>query len=287
VWFNTTHMHFRTHARPQDIGRSGRWQSEYHDVMIYHDECIGEMLNLLDELGVTDDTIVMYSTDNGPHMNSWPDAGMTPFRSEKNTNWEGAYRVPAMVRWPGHIEPGTLYTGIVSHLDWLPTLLAAAGEPEIKQKLLNGHTTGSNTYKVHLDGYNMLDYWTGKTDKSPRQEFFYFSDDGDLTALRFDNWKIIFMEQRCPGTLQVWAEPYTVLRCPKLFNLLTDPYERADITSNTYFDWYLDHSYLMIPAQPFVGKLLETFKEFPPRQKAASFTVGQVMEKISAPLGST
>jgi arylsulfatase len=287
VWFNTTHMHFRTHARPQDIGRSGRWQSEYHDVMIYHDDCIGEMLNLLDELGVTDDTIVMYSTDNGPHMNSWPDAGMTPFRSEKNTNWEGAYRVPAMVRWPGHIEPGTLYTGIVSHLDWLPTLLAAAGEPEIKEKLLKGHTAGSKTYKVHLDGYNMLDYWTGQVDESPRLEFFYFSDDGDLTALRYDNWKIVFMEQRSTGTLQVWAEPYTVLRCPKLFNLLTDPYERADITSNTYYDWYLDHSYLMIPSQPFVGQLLETFKEFPPRQKAASFTVGQVMEKISAPLGAS
>jgi arylsulfatase len=255
--------------------------------MIYHDECIGEMLNLLDELGVTDDTIVMYSTDNGPHMNSWPDAGMTPFRSEKNTNWEGAYRVPAMVRWPGHIEPGTLYTGIVSHLDWLPTLLAAAGEPEIKEKLLKGHTAGSKTYKVHLDGYNMLDYWTGQVDASPREEFFYFSDDGDLTALRYDNWKLVFIEQRCPGTLQVWAEPYTVLRCPKLFNLLTDPYERADITSNTYYDWYLDHSYLMIPSQPFVGQLLETFKEFPPRQKAASFTVGQVMEKISAPLGAS
>jgi arylsulfatase len=287
VWFNTTHMHFRTHARPQDIGRSGRWQSEYHDVMIYHDDCIGEMLNLLDELGVTDDTIVMYSTDNGPHMNSWPDAGMTPFRSEKNTNWEGAYRVPAMVRWPGHIEPGTLYTGIVSHLDWLPTLLAAAGEPEIKEKLLKGHTAGSKTYKVHLDGYNMLDYWTGQVDESPRLEFFYFSDDGDLTALRYDNWKIVFMEQRSTGTLQVWAEPYTVLRCPKLFNLLTDPYERADITSNTYYDWYLDHSYLMIPSQPFVGQLLETFKEFPPRQKAASFTVGKAMEKISAPLGAS
>ena len=287
VWFNTTHMHFRTHARPQDIGRSGRWQSEYHDVMIYHDECIGEMLNLLDELGVTDDTIVMYSTDNGPHMNSWPDAGMTPFRSEKNTNWEGAYRVPAMVRWPGHIEPGTLYTGIVSHLDWLPTLLAAAGEPEIKEKLLKGHTAGSKTYKVHLDGYNMLDYWTGQVDESPREEFFYFSDDGDLTALRYDNWKLVFIEQRCPGTLQVWAEPYTVLRCPKLYNLLTDPYERADITSNTYYDWYLDRCYLILPAQPYVAKLLETFKEFPPRQKAASFTVGKAMEKISAPLGAS
>ena len=281
VWFNTTHMHFRTHARPQDLGRSGRWQSEYHDVMIYHDDCIGEMLNLLDELGVTDDTIVMYSTDNGPHMNSWPDAGMTPFRNEKNSNWEGAYRVPALVRWPGKIAPGTLYTEIVSHLDWLPTLLAAAGEPEIKEKLKSGHQAGDRHYKVHLDGYNMLDYWTGKTDTSPRKEFFYFSDDGDLTGLRYDNWKIVFMEQRATGTLQVWAEPFTALRVPKIFNLKTDPYERADITSNTYWDWMLDHAFMLVPAQAFVGRFLATFQEFPPRQKAASFSLEEVMAKMA------
>jgi arylsulfatase A-like enzyme len=281
VWFNTTHMHFRTHARPQDLGRSGRWQSEYHDVMIYHDDCIGEMLNLLDELGVTDDTIVMYSTDNGPHMNSWPDAGMTPFRNEKNSNWEGAYRVPALVRWPGKIAPGTLYTEIVSHLDWLPTLVAAAGEPEIKEKLKSGHQAGDRNYKVHLDGYNMLDYWTGKTDQSPRKEFFYFSDDGDLTGLRYDNWKIVFMEQRARGTLQVWAEPFTALRVPKIFNLKTDPYERADITSNTYWDWMLDHAYMLVPAQTFVGRFLATFQEFPPRQKAASFSLEEVMAKMA------
>ena len=281
LWFNTTHMHFRTHARPQDVGRSGRWQSEYHDVMIYHDECIGEMLNLLDELGVTDDTIVMYSTDNGPHMNSWPDAGMTPFRSEKNTNWEGAYRVPALVRWPGKIAPGTLFTDIVSHLDWLPTLLAAAGEPAIKEKLLSGHQAGSRHYKVHLDGYNMLDYWTGQSERSPRIEFFYFSDDGDLTGLRYDNWKFVFMEQRATGTCQIWAEPFTVLRLPKIFNLLTDPYERADITSNTYWDWMLDHAFALVPAQRFVAEFLATFQQYPPRQKAASFSLEDVMAKMT------
>jgi arylsulfatase len=279
-------MHFRTHARPQDLGQSGRWQSEYHDVMIYHDNCIGEMLNLLDELGIADDTIVMYSTDNGPHMNSWPDAGMTPFRNEKNSNWEGAYRVPALVRWPGKIPAGTNLTGIVSHLDWLPTLLAAAGDPEIKQKLLTGHQVGNKTFKIHLDGYNMLDYWTGKTDKSPRVEFFYFSDDGDLTGLRYDNWKFVFMEQRCTGTLQIWAEPFIPLRVPKIFNLLTDPYERADITSNTYYDWLLDHVYLLIPAQTYVGQFLETFKAYPPRQKAASFSLEQVMDKMTSTVGS-
>jgi arylsulfatase len=212
---------------------------------------------------------------------------MTPFRNEKNSNWEGAYRVPALVRWPGQIEPGTLFTGVVSHLDWLPTLLAAAGEPEIKQKLLDGHQVGSKNFHIHLDGYNMLDYWTGKTDKSPRVEFFYFSDDGDLTGLRYDNWKFVFMEQRVAGSLQVWAEPFTVLRLPKIFNLLTDPYERADITSNTYWDWMLDHAFMLVPAQSFVADFLGSFKDYPPRQKAASFTVGDVLEKMISAGGAS
>jgi arylsulfatase len=255
--------------------------------MIYHDNCIGQMLDLVDELGITDDTIVMYSTDNGPHMNSWPDAGMTPFRNEKNSNWEGAYRVPALVRWPGQIEPGTLFTGVVSHLDWLPTLLAAAGEPEIKQKLLDGHQVGSKNFHIHLDGYNMLDYWTGKTGKSPRVEFFYFSDDGDLTGMRYDNWKFVFMEQRAAGTLQVWAEPFTALRVPKIFNLLTDPYERADITSNTYWDWLLDHAFMLVPAQAFVAEFLASFQKYPPRQKAASFTISDVLEKMISAGGAS
>jgi len=280
VWFNTTHMHFRTHAKPESLGQSGRWQSEYHDVMIDHDKCVGELLDYLDALGITDNTFVMYSTDNGPHMNSWPDAGMTPFRSEKNTNWEGAFRVPKLIRWPGVIEPGTISNEIVSHLDWLPTLVAIAGDPDIKEKLLKGHQAGNKTFKVHLDGYNFVPYLKGEVEKSPRVEYFYFSDDGNLMALRYDHWKTVFMEQRVTGTCQIWAEPFVVLRLPKLFNLRTDPYERADITSNTYWDWMFDHIPLLLAAQPLVAQFISTFEEFPPRQKAASFTVDQVMEKI-------
>jgi arylsulfatase len=279
-------MHFRTHAKPESLGQSGRWQSEYHDVMIDHDKHIGEMLNLLDDLNIADNTIVLYSTDNGPHMNSWPDAGMTPFRNEKNSNWEGAYRVPAMVRWPGKIEAGSVSNGIVSHMDWLPTFVAAAGEPKIAEKLKKGHKAGKKTFKVHLDGYNLLPYLTGKETKSPRESFFYFSDDGDLTSLRYDNWKIVFMEQRMTGSLAIWAEPFVALRLPKIFNLRTDPLERADVTSNTYYDWILDHAFLLVPAQKYVGDFLATFKEFPPRQKAASFSLDQVVAKLEAGMGS-
>ena len=207
VWFNSTHMHFRTHPKPESIGRAGRWQSEYHDTMLDHDDIVGDLLTTLDELGIADDTIVMYSTDNGPHMNSWPDAGMTPFRNEKNSNWEGAYRVPAMVRWPGHIPAGTVLNGIVSHNDWFVTLLAAAGEPDIAEKLKAGTDLNGTTFKVHLDGHNQLDYITGAADESPRKHFFYVSDDGDLTGLRFDNWKIVFMEQRQVGTLRSGWNP--------------------------------------------------------------------------------
>jgi arylsulfatase len=286
LWFNTSHMHFRTHIKPESRGQAGRWQSEYHDCMVDHDKQVGELVDLLDELGLAEDTIVMYSTDNGPHMNTWPDGGMTPFRNEKNSNWEGAYRVPAMVRWAGKIAPGQVYNGIVSHLDWLPTLLAAAGEPNIKEKLLKGHQVGSKTFKIHLDGYNQLDYSTGKTETSARKEFFYFSDDGDLTGLRYDNWKIVFMEQRAAGTLRVWAEPFTPLRVPKIFNLLTDPYERADITSNTYYDWMIDRAFMLVPAQAIVGEFLATFKDYPPRQKAASFSLDNVLEKLEAGIPS-
>jgi arylsulfatase len=282
LWFNTTHMHFRTHTREEDLGRAGRWQSPYHDTMMAHDDIVGELLDYLDELGIADNTIVMYSTDNGPHLNSWPDAGMTPFRNEKNSNWEGAYRVPCVVRWPGHIPAGTVLNGIVSHADWFVTLLAAAGNPEIADQLKAGVDLDGTTYRVHLDGNNQLDYITGASDQSARQSFFYVSDDGDLTALRYDNWKFVFLEQRSTGTLQVWAEPYTELRFPKLFNLRTDPFERADITSNTYYDWVLDHLFLFIPAQAYVAQMLETFKEFPPRQEPPSFSVNQVMEKLKA-----
>jgi len=285
VWFNTTAMHFRTHPKPEVLGQSGRWQSEYHDVMIEHDKHVGELLNLLDELKITDNTIVFYSTDNGPHMNSWPDAAMTPFRNEKNSNWEGAYRVPAMVRWPGKIKAGTVCNGMVSHMDWLPTFLAAAGDPNIAEKLKKGHTAGKKTFKVHLDGYNLLPLLTGRESKSPRVSFFYFSDDGDLTGLRYDNWKFVFMEQRMTGTCAIWAEPLVRLRIPKVFNLRTDPFERADTTSNTYWDWMIDHAFLLIPAQKYVGDFLATFKEFPPRQKAASFSIDQVLEKLEAGIG--
>jgi len=283
VWFNTTHMHFRTHAKPKSQGQAGRWQSEYHDVMIDHDKHVGGLLDLLDELGIADDTFVMYSTDNGPHMNSWPDAGMTPFRNEKNSNWEGAYRVPCMVRWPGKIPAGSFSNEIVSHLDWLPTLLAMAGEDDVKDKLLKGAKVGKKKFKVHLDGYNLVPYLIGEEKESPRKEFFYFSDDGDLVGLRYDNWKAVFAQQRARGTLDVWSEPFVHTRIPWLYNLRTDPYEHATITSNTYWDWYFDHIYLLIPMQGFVAQFLESFKAYPPRQKAASFTVDQVLAALSQP----
>ncbi|MBO9651691.1 MAG: arylsulfatase [Variovorax sp.] len=280
LWFNTSHMHFRTHIEDRIRGQAGRWQSEYHDCMVEHDKQIGEMLALIDELGIADNTMVMYSTDNGPHMNSWPDAGMTPFRNEKNSNWEGAFRVPCMVRWPGVVKPGTVCNEIVSHQDWLPTIVAAAGDPDVKEKLKKGHKANGKNFKVHLDGFNLVPYLTGKAKKPDRKGFFYFTDDGDLACLRYDNWKVVFMEQRAVGTMRIWAEPLVTLRVPKIFNLRTDPYERADITSNTYYDWLLNHVFILVPAQAGVAEFLQTFKEFPPRQKAASFGVDQVMEKM-------
>jgi arylsulfatase len=214
-------------------------------------------------------------------MNTWPDAAMTPLRGEKNTNWEGGWRVPAMVRWPGKVKPGSVTNEIVHHMDWLPTFLAAAGEPNIKEKLKKGkYKAIGRSYKVHLDGYNILPLLTAETDKSPRKEIFYFSDDGDLTALRYADWKLIFMEQKAQGTFRVWMEPFVALRVPLIENLRRDPYERATITSNSYFEWMLDRAYLLVPAQAYVGRFLGTFKEFPPRQKAASFSLDQVMEKL-------
>jgi arylsulfatase A-like enzyme len=286
LWFNSTHMHFRTHVKPESKGQAGRWQSEYHDTMIDHDAVVGELLDLLDELGIADDTIVVYSTDNGPHMNSWPDAGMTPFRGEKNSNWEGAYRVPAVVRWPGHIPAGRVLNGIMTHNDWFPTLLAAAGVPDIAEQLRAGAELSGTTYKVHLDGYDQLGYLTGAEEKSPRNFFFYVSDDGGLTAVRFDNWKLVFLEQRATGTLRVWAEPFTELRVPKIFNLRTDPYERADITSNTYYDWILDHAWVAVPMQAFVFEMIQSFAEFPPSQKPATFGLDEVLAKLTTGMGS-
>ena len=286
TWVNTTHMHFRTHPKPESVGQAGKWQSPYHDTMIDHDKHVGKVLDAIDELGIADDTIVVYSTDNGVHMNSWPDAGMTPFRSEKNTNWEGAFRVPFIIRWPGKIPAGVVSNEIVSHLDWLPTFLAAAGEPDMKERLLQGHTVGETEFRVHLDGFDLLPYLTGQTEKSPRNHFFYFSDDGDLVAFRYDNWKIVFMQQRMPGTLAIWGEPFVATRLPYLYNLRTDPYERADITSNTYWDWYLDRAFLLVPAQGLVAEFLQTFADYPPRMKAASFTIDQVQERLEAAITS-
>jgi arylsulfatase len=248
--------------------------------MIDHDKNVGTVLEAIDRLGLAGNTFVQYSTDNGPHMNSWPDGGMTPFRSEKNTNWEGAYRVPCMVRWPRKIKPGSVSNEMVAHHDWLPTFLALAGETDIKEKLLKGQTVGESTYKVHLDGDNLVPYLTGQVPKSPRLSFLYCNDDQQLTALRYDNWKLVFMEQRVAGTLQLWANPFTSLRVPKIFNLRTDPYERADITSNTYYDWLIDHVFLLVPAQDYVGRFLLTFKDYPQRQKAASFNLDDVMSKL-------
>jgi arylsulfatase len=284
-WVNTTHMHLRTHTKPESLGQAGRWQSPYHDTMIDHDRNVGQLLDLIDQLGIADNTFVMYSTDNGPHMNTWPDGAMTPFRSEKNTNWEGAFRVPMVVRWPGRIAASMVSNDIIQHHDWLPTFLAMAGEADIVEELKKGHKADDKTFKVHIDGYNLLPYLTGEQEKSPRQGFIYFSDDGDLVALRFDNWKIVFMEQRAPGTLRVWADPFVPLRVPKIFNLRTDPYERADITSNTYYDWFIDHDYIALAAQAIVTPFLETFKDFPPRQKAASFTIDQALQKMNEAMG--
>lgn len=286
LWVNTTHMHFRTYLTDERRGQAGRWQSEYHDTMITHDAHVGQLLDKLDELGLTENTIVIYSTDNGPHANSWPDAATTPFRSEKNTNWEGGFRVPQIIRWPGKIASGSVCNEIISHNDWLPTLLAAAGEPEIGAKLKQGYEAAGKTFRVHLDGYNFLPYLTGQAEKGPRPGFFYFSDDGDLLGMRYDNWKIVFMEQRLSGTVQLWLEPFVVLRAPKIFNLRTDPFERADVTSNTYWDWMMDRIFLLVPAQAIVAEFLATFAAFPPRQKAASFTIDQVMAKMEAAFGS-
>ena len=284
VWWNGTRMHFRTHVKEELRGISG--QDEYSDGMVEHDRHVGKLLAKLDELDIADNTIVFYSTDNGPHYNTWPDAAATPFRGEKNTNWEGGWRVPAMVRWPGKVKPGAVSNEIMHHMDWMPTFLAAAGDPDIKQKLLKGYEAGGKSFKVHLDGYDFLSHLTGKENKGPRDEIFYFSDDGDLTALRYRDWKLIFMEQRVEATLQAWAEPFVPLRIPLIFNLRRDPYERAQKTSNTYYDWLLDRAYLLVPAQAYVGNFLATFREFPPRQKAASFSLDKVMEQLQEAGGS-
>jgi arylsulfatase len=282
TWINFTHMHFRTHTKPESLGQSGVAQSNYHDTMIDHDKNVGQILDLIDELGIADNTIVIYSTDNGPHRNTWPDGGMTKFRSEKNTGWEGAYRVPQMVRWPGKIKPGSISNEIMSHLDWAPTLLAVAGNTDVKDKLLKGYEVNGKTYKNHLDGFNFLPYLTGKEAKGPRKEFFYFSDDGDLMGLRYNNWKVHFMVQDQDGTLEIWQRQFRGLRMPYIFNLRTDPYEFATITSNTYWDWVIDRAWILYPMSDVVGPFLKSFEEFPPSQKPGSFTIGDAFKTLQA-----
>lgn len=281
-WWSGTRMHFRTHVKDELRGISG--QDEYGDGMVEHDMHIGKFLDLLDELGIANNTIVHYSTDNGPHYNTWPDAAATPFRGEKNTNWEGAWRVPAAIRWPGKVPAGSVSNEVIHHMDMLPTFLAAAGNKNVKKQLLKGYTSEAlgRDYKVHLDGYDVTKHIMNPNKvESPRKEIFYFTDDGDLSALRYGDWKVVFMEQRQEGTLEIWANPFTPLRVPLIFNLRRDPYERAQITSNTYYDWLIDRVYLLVPAQVYVGKFLETFKDYPPRQEAASFSLDKVMRKLS------
>jgi arylsulfatase A-like enzyme len=288
-WFNSTRMHYRTHVRESRRDKPGLTaRTEYADGMIEHDATIRQVLKAVDDLGIGNDTIVIYTTDNGPHQNSWPDAGTTPFRSEKNTNWEGAFRVPCLVRWPGRILPGSISNEIVSGLDWLPTLMAAIGDPDIKDKLLRGYQAGAKTFKVHLDGYNQLPYLTGQQERGARKEFIYFNDDGDLVALRYENWKFVFEEQRAPGTMRIWAEPFTKLRIPKLFDLRSDPYERADVTSNTFYEFFMtDGAGPFIASQAVVAPFLATFKEFPPSQRPSSFSIDQMIEKMQRSFETT
>ena len=280
VWMNTTRMHLFTHVRESMKGQSGMPGNDYADGMIEHDGDVGKLLKTLDDLKLTDNTIVVYTTDNGPNQWSWPDAATTPFRNEKNSNWEGAYRVPAMIRWPGKVKAGEVSTQLFSGLDWFPTLLAAVGDTDIKDRLLKGADVGGKNFKVHLDGYNQLDYLTGKTDKSARDEFYYFNDDGVLVSMRFNDWKLVFCEQRAPGGLEVWSEPFVCLRVPKMFNLRMDPYERADIVSDQYYDWLTKNDYLIFDGTRRAAKFLQTFVDYPPSQRPASFSIDQIREDV-------
>ncbi len=277
LWWNSTRMHIWTHLKKESEGKTGL--GIYPDGMVEHDGHVGQLLKKLDDLGIADNTIVMYSTDNGAECMSWPDGGTIPFRGEKNTNWEGGYRVPCIIKWPGLIKPGSVFNGIAAHEDMVPTILAAVGQADIKEDLLKGHKLGAETYQVHLDGYNLMPYLKGETDQSPRHEFLYWSDDGSVVALRYNNWKLVFAEQRAHG-FDVWQDPFVTLRFPKLFNLRTDPFERADHEGIDYPRWRADRTFLVVPAAAFVGQWLSSFKEFPPRQKPASFNLDRVMEKI-------
>jgi arylsulfatase len=279
VWANSTRMHIFTHLKPESIGKTGL--GTYPDGMVEHDTDVGRLLDKLDQLGIADNTIVMYSTDNGPECFSWPDGGSSPFRGEKDTNWEAGWRVPTMIRWPGVIKPGTVSNEICAHEDMLPTFLAAAGAPDVKTKLLSGLKAGDKTFKVHLDGYDLGPYLKGEQKESPRKEMLYWSDDGDLMALRYGNWKAVFKEQRAES-FDVWSEPMVNLRVPKIFNLRSDPFERADHDAIYYKDWLLRRVFLLVPAQGFVANWISSFKEYPPSQAPASFNLDQVMDKLKA-----
>jgi arylsulfatase A-like enzyme len=283
TWWNGTRMHFRTHVKPELRGISG--QDEYSDGMVEHDRHVGKLLKKLDDLGIADNTIVMYSTDNGPHYNTWPDAGTMPFRSEKNSNWEGAYRVPAFVRWPGKFPANVTLNGIVAHEDWLPTFAAAAGDTDVKERLLKGTTINGRNYRAHLDGYNMLDYLSGKAKDSPRNEFFYVNDDGQVVAIRYQDWKVVFLENRGVA-FGVWREPFTELRVPLLFNLRRDPFERAQHNSNTYNDWFLDRAFVIVPLQGLAAKFLVSMKDYPPSQSPGSFNLTKIEEQLKRSMGS-
>lgn len=283
VWWNGTRMHFRTHVKAEHRGISG--QDEYSDGMVEHDGQVGQLLKAIDDLGLADNTIVMYSTDNGPHYNTWPDAGTTPFRSEKNSNWEGAYRVPAFVRWPGHFPANITLNGIVAHEDWLPTFAAAAGAPDIKDRLLTGADINGRHYKNHLDGYSQLDYLTGKVKESPRNEFWYVNDDGEVVAARYQDWKIVFLENRGQA-FGVWREPFVELRVPLIFNLRRDPFEKAQHNANIYDDWLLDRAFVIAPIQGLAAKFLMSMQEFPPSQTPGSFNLSKIHEQLSKPVGN-
>ena len=277
LWYNPTAMHFRTHLAAKNRGKSG--QDDYSDRMVTHDEQIGQMLDKLDKLGIADNTIVMYTTDNGPENDTWPDGANTPYRSQKDTNWEGAWRVPTFIRWPGKIKAGSVLNGIVSHQDMLPTLLAAAGDPDVKAKLLNGFKVGDKTFKVHIDGFNVLPYLTGEAKESQRTFFAYFSDDGEIMAIRNGDYKFVLAEQR-ETTMRVWGEPLVMFRAPKIFHIRRDPFERADFNSNTYSDWMVDHIPQMYAMQALVASQIEDFVKFPPRQKPGSFNLDAVMRQL-------
>jgi arylsulfatase len=279
VWWNATRMHFRTHVKEANRGISG--QDEYSDGMVEHDRHVGELLKLLDDMGIANNTVVFYSTDNGPHYNTWPDAGTTPFRSEKNSNWEGAYRVPAFARWPGKFPAGTTLNGIVAHEDWLPTFAAIGGDPSINDKLKKGVSLNGRPYKNHPDGYDMTAYLSGQAKESPRKEFIYVNDDGQIVAMRYTDWKVVFLENRGEA-FGVWREPFTELRVPLLFNLRRDPFEKAQHNSNTYNDWFLERPFVIVPLQGMAGEFLKTMKDYPPSQTPGSFNLEKIQKQIEA-----